>query len=370
MISAVTFSGCNLFGSKEEVDNRTPLEAPTYSLYDNYLVWDEVENAVGYIVSVNGVEQSMQTTCNYTMDTDKDVSVQVKAVAEPSSKELKDSDLGSAIKRQADPKPNGVLDEEQLQEMANTQDSGTYMIDLPSSAEAYSLSFAETKSTYAIVVPEEVRLIHVTTDSDGANVSFKLESRATPFILELAGAKLIGRSDNAVINASTSSLTTNVNVVIRSLTEENAGAPVNSITAGASTVTGSYGKSGGFFGGAGKGGTGGTGPAAVIAERVLFSGNASVTLTGGKGGTGGHGGDNSSNLGGDGGKGGTGGNAVSGKAYINIPNRLVSLLGGEGGAGGAPGSSFNLFASPSAGAKGSTGGSAAEIVIFDGEVKK
>ena len=370
MLSTVSLAGCEFgFSSK---DKRVKLTAPTYTSYDNYIEWTEVENAVGYIVSVNGEEKAVQKTCNYTVDTDKAVNVQVKAVAEETSKEYKDSDYGSTFTRAADPVPSETLDVEQLQEMANTHDkaSDLYMIDLPSSSEAYSISFAETSSQYQIAVPEEVRLLHVTTDADGATVSFKLEARATPFIFEMAGAKLTGRSDNAVINASAASVSSDVTVVIRSLTEEEGCARGNTLTAGNSTVTGSSGKGGTFFTSGGKGGTGGTGPAAVITDKVYFSGNASITLTGGKGGTGGRGGNNSANLGGDGGNGGTGGNAVSGTAYINIPNRLVSLFGGDGGNGGSPGSSFNAFASPTSGKSGSKGGSAANIVIFAGEVKK
>ena len=370
MLSTAALAGCDWFGPKE--DTRTMLTAPTCTIYDNYIRWSPIENAVGYVVSVNGVEQAMQENCDYTVNTDEEVSVKVKAIAEESSKDYKNSEYGSSVVRQADPKYEDALTDEDLQALANTHDEGSdmYMIDLPATSEAYSLSFSESTAIYAILVPEEVRLIHVVTDEEGATVNFVLETRATPFILELAGAALTARDDNSVINASASAVASGMNIIVRSLTEENAGAPTNSLTGGNSTKVGSKGKGGNFVSGGGKGGTGGAGLDAIVAENVLFCGNASVVLTGGKGATGGAGGDNSANLGGDGGNGGKGGSAVSGKAYINIPNRLVSLLGGAGGAGGAKGKSTNLFASPSAGKAGATGGSAADIIVFNGEVKK
>lgn len=81
-------AGCdNIF------DKREKLALPECVLLDDYVYWEQVAGAEGYVVSVNGEELPEQTDCGYRLDKSVDADVKVKAVAAQDSGEFKDSVL-------------------------------------------------------------------------------------------------------------------------------------------------------------------------------------------------------------------------------------------------------------------------------------
>lgn len=91
-------TGCdNIF------DKREKLALPECVLLDDYVYWEQVAGAEGYVVSVNGEELPEQTDCGYRLDKSVDADVKVKAVAAQDSGEFKDSDFTVSVFRRADP---------------------------------------------------------------------------------------------------------------------------------------------------------------------------------------------------------------------------------------------------------------------------
>ena len=351
------------------------LAVPQYMLLDDVLYWEPVENAVGYVVAVNGEPQPQQNATYFRVaDRSEEASVRVKAIA---GSEYLDSEYGAAIVREGDPASVTELTTEAFHELLTfPAASSSYSGELPAGAEAYAVTLTEGGLTYYLNVPSSVSLLRLTTRveaTESVAMKITLASRSTPFILELAGARLNAPADTCFLDASAVSLSNGAGVIVRSVAprdgEVDTATLVNSIVGGSSTKTGTDRGNAGIFTAGSTGGAGGAGSAAIVAERVVFSGNVPVEVSGGngarggKGGAGGYGGD-----GGDGGDGGKGGDAVTGIAYICTSGTPATLMGGTGGEGGAGGATGFMFDGDK-GATGATGKQAAQTIVITGTLK-
>ncbi len=71
------------------------LTAPVISLKEGanvVVTWEAITGAVGYVVTVNGVEKAMQTGCTYTLDDDGVYTVSVRAISEDPAYDSPDSE--------------------------------------------------------------------------------------------------------------------------------------------------------------------------------------------------------------------------------------------------------------------------------------
>ena len=382
-------------------DKREKLAVPDYIIADDYVYWAPVTGAAGYVVSVNGQDMPVQTDCGLAIDKTQEVSVKVKAVAAEGSKDYKDSDFGAAAFRSADVTQLTEIKEITISgSVSNEHDFGTvsdngmnydlklYTITLSEQNAGYFVNFnsaAGTLAQYKFVVPSAVKLIKLYTYENLYRISFEIETRTDPVIFEFHGAKIRGIIDTpAIYTAEDSVVSGAADVVIRSFFKDTAGFDgeriqiENEIYGGNNTVIGKSGDGYNSVGFGKTGGKGGEGYSAVKAPKVVFSGDESVFVKGGKGGNGGTGGEAKKGLFGiyinEGGHGGDGGNGGSGitaeKVFINVSTgKPLKAAGGEGGSGGAKGPGANSLGSNKAenGSKGTP--IVGEQIIIKGSVE-
>ena len=327
----------------ELIDKREKLAVPDYIIADDYVYWAPVTGAAGYVVSVNGQDMPVQTGCGLAIDKTQEVSVKVKAVAAEGSKDYKDSDFGAAAFRSADVTQLTEIKEITISgSVSNEHDFGTvsdngmnydlklYTITLSEQNAGYFINFDSAGGTlaqYKFVVPSAVKLIKLYTFENLYRISFEIETRTDPVIFEFHGAKIRGIIDTpAIYTAEDSVVSGAADVVIRSFFKDTAGFDgeriqiENEIYGGNNTVIGKSGDGYNSVGFGKTGGKGGEGYSAVKAPKVVFSGDESVFVKGGKGGNGGTGGEAKKGLFGiyinEGGHGGDGGNGGSGSVIF------------------------------------------------------
>lgn len=92
-VALLLLGSCN--NSQEE--NPTKLAIPTITLNNNVVSWNTVDNATGYIVSKNNIEEAVQTLTSYTISDTAlgDYVIKVKAVSTNSKYE--DSDYSNSV---------------------------------------------------------------------------------------------------------------------------------------------------------------------------------------------------------------------------------------------------------------------------------
>lgn len=96
LICVVTFTGCNNNNSGGSVTQK--ICAPKITYDDRVVSWSAIENARGYVLSINGKESGMQTDTSYIFDENMsgDFEVKVKTIAFDSEK-YQDSDWSNVI---------------------------------------------------------------------------------------------------------------------------------------------------------------------------------------------------------------------------------------------------------------------------------
>ena len=337
IISISCFGACDMVKKK--------LDTPKCVLLDDCLYWEKVENAVGYVVSVDGVDMPMQKSSEYYFDKLKDCSAKVRAVADKGDKKNRDSDFSSTVFRSKDPDTFTVIGYEELTSERDKDNNYIYTL----SDEGVHIDIDRDPSSFVTVTVEpSVKLIRLTTHGVTIPLRFNIENRSEQMIFEFKGAKISPRRlDAIVIDGSVSSAGNCADVVIRSLKSEDkdeyGNRYENRIEGGYDFYAGKDGESVTDFGQVGgRGKPGLTGYAGIKAPIVCISGDKELVVWGGGGTPGGKGGNSSTNNGGSGGDGGDGGIAVDCDfVYVNIiSGEELSVYGGYGGEGGKRGSGF------------------------------
>ena len=383
-------SGCdNIF------DKREKLVMPECVLLDDFLYWEQVAGAEGYVVSVNGEAMPAQTDCGYKLDKSADAEIKVKAVAAKDSKEFKDSDFTVSIFRRADPTELTKITDTDIYNLAQNGDPSVtlettdnyyklYTVRLAGSSRGYFLDISGAMPTtgFKFLVPPSAGLIRIYTYDSSKKASFEIEQRTDAMIFEFQGANIAGVDNHdAIYTQSDIELPGVAELVIRSLFKDMAGFGEdrvqieNSVTGGNNTV---HGKSAEGYSASGFGLTGedgGKGYCGVKAPRAVFCGEEGFSAFGGRGSNGGDGGEAKKilvyiNEGGHGGDGGAGGDGISANAvYVNISSgKPLTAGGGAGGTRGNKGDGMNSLgknnASNGAGGAAVTG----EQIVIQGAV--
>lgn len=384
-------AGCdNIF------DKREKLALPECVLLDDYVYWEQVAGAEGYVVSVNGEELPEQTDCGYRLDKSVDADVKVKAVAAQDSGEFKDSDFTVSVFRRADPTELTEITDTDIYNLAQNGDSSVtldtsynrqrYTVRLSESSRGYFLNFGVAMPTteFKFIVPPAVGLVRIYTYDSSKRMSFEIEQRTDAVIFEFQGANIVGIDNHdAIYTQSDIELPGVAEVVVRSLFKDMTGFGEervqieNSVTGGSNTV---HGKSADGYSSSGFGLTGengGKGCCGVRAPRAVFCGEEGFSAYGGRGSDGGNGGEAKKllgmyiNEGGHGGNGGAGGDGISaGAVYVNISSgKPLTAVGGAGGAKGGKGSGMNSLGNNKA-SDGKTGAAVTgEQIVIQGAVE-
>lgn len=361
----IAASGCD-----NPFDQREQLDAPECILLDDFVYWEQVAGADGYVVSVNGEEMPVQTERGYRLDKSADAEVKVKAVAAEDSKEFQDSDFTVSLFRRADPAELTEMTDTDIYNLAQNGDPSVtletkdtynkrYTVMLAESSRGYFLdvSAATQLSEFKFIVPPAVGLIRIYTYASSQKVSFEIEQRTDAIIFEFRGANIVGVDDHdAIYTQSDIELPGVAEVAIRSLYMDMTGLEdekvqiENSVTGGNNTVHGKAAEGYSSTGFGLTGGDGGKGYCGVRAPRVVFCGEEGFSAYGGRGSNGGRGGEAKKNFlgwykneGGHGGDGGNGGDGISANAvYVNISSgKPLAAGGGTGGYKGEKGSGMN-----------------------------
>lgn len=335
---ALTGVACSLFeGGNEDdgtdIEGTTPedsIASPVLTSFDSYVIWDFVEEAVGYIVSVDDVEQA-ETTVNYFNVVDNgQVAVKVKAVHETkgSSKYSNSLTIGDA------------------------------------SFAPYEIMtiYADGNSHSIPAMVSKVIVSQCTSIKDNVPDSARryldqlvVENRTSPLLIEL---------DEVTISANDGITGIGTSSPISSSSDLSSLLIVRAVGDGSSSINGGNGRSGEdgkdagkMFGVGGDGYDGEQGLPAIRWENVLIDGVQDLHLNGGTGGYGGDGGSGKGNNSGDGGNGGTGGYALEAANYYeNMYNSSVDFGQSSGGGAGYSPKNWGILDSGKHGSRGRAGG--------------
>ncbi|MBQ8394422.1 MAG: hypothetical protein IJX49_02490 [Clostridia bacterium] len=285
-------------------------------LIGDVLLWDEVENAVGYQIYANDaiVAETKDNSYMLTHKNAMDETIKCKALGDNVA--YKDSFFSFEITRMAYVEP--VLAEYDL----NTGTSIEVAADI----------------TYAKIVGD--------VGKSYSDFTLKILSREKDLKIELVNVNAVAQYCSSAIYSEeykNSNVCKGYNVYLISEGEG------NSIQGGLGR-RGADGADGSFMVSGGDGGTGGTGGSAVTVENLIICGSADLSLLGGKGGKGGTGGDGgefivgSGSTAGSGGKGGTGGDGITAKSiyFYGDEDMTLTVTGGNGGEGGECGGNSAL----------------------------
>lgn len=318
-------------------------------IFKDELSWTSVTGASGYIVYVDDVEVANVSASNYTFTdvASRDQMISVKAYASSKSGPIVYSVMSEETVRYTQ-----VYTNEQIL--------------------TYDFSDQEPNINDSYTIPSYIRMVYIIGDSEVTytNVSFVIDNRSVPLEISLENANLVAPNNQSVIYTEGTLGEEGPIVTVSSMGTS------NSLTGGNNTVNGEDGKDGTTYGAVGGDGyDGAIGYSAIHISNLYITGEANITLKGGKGSDGGDGGDGHklliyTNFGGDGGKGGTGGyGAECIKMYVDLPDRSVILIGGDGGNGGSCGNSV-ITHSPSDGADGPTGAKySGEVEVVSGVIQ-
>ena len=313
------------------------IEVPQPMLLGSIVYWPVIKNAEIYLVYINGVANSVNTTrCGY--DTKQVNFIQVSAVVNG-----EESKKSVVLMTELDPETITIETVEQYNQYFKKTDDGVLLHDIDGVYLDYVNYSSVLPHSNIINIDSTVKYIKITTPSSGIISSFNVEPRTTSLIIELNNAKIKSFNNHNGITA-TGVLPFNMpNVIIRSNGQ-------NEIIGGNNAIHGENASGYNFAGYGNTGGNGNPGFSAINSPVLLIEGTNGLSLQGGDASDGGDGGNAKKmlgiwqNEGGHGGNGGNGGNGIqSDTIYINISTGgHVYTYGGKGGNPGNKGKGLNF----------------------------